>query len=427
MRNPARAFPHGCTDPKSSGSHSPRPFIPAPDTFAPGAPLRTRQIPPHLRAAGYAIALVSLFFMAVHISAPALERRFIARIAQEKSERKDMGLAWQRTALAAPNVIPLYGSSELTRSVDNKPQDFFAMSAAGFVVSSVGHAGCTSITLVEKIAASSSATGPGRRIAIVVSPSWFFVPGVAAGSYRNNFSPMQVSALLCNPRLSVALKQDLARRMLEFPDAIQSHPLVKSLIQHAATGKPVDQALWQTMSPLARFHVLLVESCEDITICWQLLNSPSVRTQPPRESPVDWSGLLSRADREITGGWDHHDQDRFRISGNDRFLDIMHHSKEWADFELLLRTTQELGYDVSLLDIPIDRQFYRQSGIDPASLEQYVSRLHRIALQHRVKIIEFPDHRDDRSFFLDHHDHLSAKGWLYFDQALDALFGCHRP
>ncbi|MDB6155227.1 MAG: hypothetical protein JWL90_3680, partial [Chthoniobacteraceae bacterium] len=32
------------------------------------------------------------------------------------------------------------------------------------------------------------------------------------------------------------------------------------------------------------------------------------------------------------------------------------------------------------------------------------------------------DHEEDPKFLVDHHDHLSARGWIYYDEVIDAFF-----
>jgi D-alanine transfer protein len=49
-----------------------------------------------------------------------------------------------------------------------------------------------------------------------------------------------------------------------------------------------------------------------------------------------------------------------------------------------------------------------------------------LARAYHVPIVDFADHDMDQDFLSGHHDHLTDKGWLYFDKALDD-FTHNRP
>ena len=85
---------------------------------------------------------------------------------------KNQGVALQQRAWERPDLLPIYGSSELVKRIPDKSSVFFQHYPTGFAVFPVGKAGATSLILLQKIAA----MGPvvrGRQVAISLSPSWF--------------------------------------------------------------------------------------------------------------------------------------------------------------------------------------------------------------------------------------------------------------
>jgi len=68
----------------------------------------------HLFAGLIASGLVVAVLFCGEIAAVHLEHTTIAATAPELFPLKKQGLAFQRAAAHAPNVLPLYGSSELT-------------------------------------------------------------------------------------------------------------------------------------------------------------------------------------------------------------------------------------------------------------------------------------------------------------------------
>src|SRR6188768_2322783 len=127
---------------------------------------------PHLRAACIALSILSVAVVAVMGGAPSLERHWIHTLAPQPSSLKNQGTALQSAVFARPDLLPLYGSSELLKRVPDRASVFFASYPTNFAVSPVGKGGCTSLVMLQKIGASASAK-PGRKVAVILSPTWF--------------------------------------------------------------------------------------------------------------------------------------------------------------------------------------------------------------------------------------------------------------
>ena len=72
--------------------------------------------------------------------------------------------------------------------------------------------------------------------------------------------------------------------------------------------------------------------------------------------------------------------------------------------------------------MPIEYAHFERMGISPQSIDAYASRLHEFAQRAGVPVVDFADMGEDPRFFADHFGHPSAKGWIYFDQALDDFY-----
>ena len=119
-------------------------------------------------------------------------------------------------------LLPIYGSSELDLQAPyNRPfhaTNLFRDYPTGFTIFPVGKAETTCLIILQKLAA----VGPalkGRKVAVSVSPFWFFKRLTArADGYAGNFSALHAGELAFNTGLSLQLRQDAARRMLQYPD-----------------------------------------------------------------------------------------------------------------------------------------------------------------------------------------------------------------
>lgn len=370
-----------------------------------------------------AAAVLLLLGAVAEILAWRLELREIHVVALESSVHKDMSLAWQRAVMAQPDIVPFYGSSELTRNFGNEPQRFFASYPTGFAVSPVGRAGCTSLILAEKIAAAASNAPAQHKVAVSLSPSWFFHTEAHRRWYAGNFSAAQASALIFSQRLSLELKRDFARRMLDYPDSLEQAPLLAFAV-HRLTGQGrMDVALYRVATPLARMQSAVASIGDHFSFAWHILHDHERPNVVRTRARLDWETILM-----VGGGEIQHDPKprRERVEqiffGNRRFAQVLGESREWGDLELLLRAARELDLDPLLLSIPIDYPYYQGIGVTRENLDRYREHLHALASRYDVAVIDFAEHEEDPAFFADHNDHLSARGWLYMDRALDFYF-----
>ena len=141
----------------------------------------------HLVSALIACAIVVGFLCGGKLLALQLERKTVHWAAPRDFFIKNQGLAFERAAAHRPDILLLYGSSELTDPIPNRASDFFSNAPTGFQVCPVGKAGTTSLIILQKL----GALGPelrGHKVAISLSASSFFRPDGEAGFYAGNFS-----------------------------------------------------------------------------------------------------------------------------------------------------------------------------------------------------------------------------------------------
>ena len=124
----------------------------------------------------------------------------------------------------------------------------------GFTIFPVGKAESTCLIILQKLAA----VGPaleGRKVAVSLSPAWFFDRLMAwADGYAGNFSPLHAGELAFNTRLSLQLRQDAARRMLQYPATLANRPLLRFALENLADGSPVSLACYDAVLPLGIVH-----------------------------------------------------------------------------------------------------------------------------------------------------------------------------
>ena len=304
----------------------------------------------------------------------------------------------------------------------NKAADFFQTYPTGFNVFPVGKPGAASLILLEKLAAMGSALR-GKKVAISISPTWFFHENVPVTYYNGNFSLLQAGEIIYSRHLSFDLKRDVARRMLEYSKTLEKSVLLAFTLRQLASDSPMNRVMYYGTVPIGFLEngiLRMQDHCETLFYIlkeWRRLQFGMRRSQ----RTVDWDRLIADATAQVRG----YNADTRSVGaekGPEMFVAGEQNAQEWIDFELLLRGLNELGVRPLVLSMPIDGRYFDRFGVGRLFRDLYYKRIRGLAQVHDVPLVDFEDHDLDEDFLADHHDHLTDKGWLYFDKALDDFF-----
>ena len=386
---------------------------------------------PHLFAGLIASGLVAAVLLGAEMAAVHLEHTTICASAPELFVLKNQGLAFQRAAAHAPNVLPLYGSSELTAlPVPERANVFFRAAPTGFQVSPVGAGGMPPLIILQKVGALESALR-GKKLAISLSPN---LTAHAAGrkAYEGNFSLMAASEIVFGTALDFELKRQIASRMLECSSTVEKSPLLEFALRRLASRRWLDRVIFCVLWPMGKVQNAVLELQDHFAALAYIRHKirPVTQQHPER---IDWSELLAKVSalKAI-------DEDRTKRSSNSagqkapgsrdqEFRTSMDAGLGWKDLELLLRTLGSVHARPLLLSMPFDGQFYDQTGVSRCARESYYERLRSLAQRYHFPLVEFTGHDEDPAFLYLHKSHLTAKGWIYYDRALDDFFHGRTP
>src|SRR6266481_7790793 len=217
-----------------------------------------RLFAPHLSSAVIACALTAAILCGARLLAIYLEKRTIHSTAPRDFFIKNQGLAFERAAARAPDILLLYGSSDLIDPIPNRASDFFSREPTGFEVCPVGKAGTTSLIILQKLGALGSELR-GRKIAISLSASSFLTPAVRPDFYAGNFSLPAANGLFFGDSIDSNLKAAIAKRMLQFPDTLAEDGLLELAVRCLASGRPVDRLVLMAIWPLGKLQNLMLD------------------------------------------------------------------------------------------------------------------------------------------------------------------------
>lgn len=384
----------------------------------------------HLKAAGIALLVASTIVVLGLLDCRALERNYIHALAPEFYDVKLQGVALQREAFSQSDLLVLYGSSELVKEMPNNATQFFQDYPTGFRVFPVGKPGATSLSVLEKAAAVGGAMH-GKKVAFSISPGWFFTKDFDPRYYEGNFSELQAGEFAFSQELSSGLKRDIAKRMLAYPRTLAHRNFLHFALSRLACDTPLDHFLYWVIWPLGKLNNAVALAQDHLEVALHILSESeklnTVDVQHP-QSAFNWGKILTRAAhfanstalkakrREVVR------RHLPYASRNKVFLDTIAEATEWTDIDLLMRTLKELGAEPLFLSMPIEDIRLEVYGISSAARDAYVQRLDTLAQRYNVPLLDFHQYQNDPAFLVDFLDHLSGKGWLYYNKALDDFF-----
>jgi D-alanine transfer protein len=384
-----------------------------------------RQDMPHLFSGLIALGVAAAVLLGGGIVAVHLEHATIASTAPELFPLKKQGLVFQRAAAQARSVLPLYGSSELViPPVPERASIFFRTAPTGFQVSPVGAGGASSLSMLQKIGALGSDLR-AKKLAISLSPGWFL--RTRWEGYKGSFSLMAASEMTFGTALDFELKRDIASRMLKYPDTLESSPFLEFALKRLASGRLFDRVVFCALWPLGKVQTAILELQDHFAAFTYIRHKikPAAQSHPEL---LDWSALISTVNGSKSTDEDEPtkaaspNEEKIPGSGDAKFQSDMNASRGWSDLELLLRTLASLHARPLLLSMPIAGDLYDRKRVSRSARENYYARLRAVVERYHFALVEFEGHDEDPAFLYRHQSHLTAKGWIYYNRALDDFF-----
>lgn len=353
------------------------------------------------------------------------ENDFIHGLANELSDLKLQGVALQKTAFTQSDLLVLYGSSELVKPVANKASDFFEHYPTGFRVFPVGKPGTTSLAVMQKIAAVGRFL-KGRKVAFSISPSYFLEAEVNEDYYEGNFSSLQAHELAFSSHLSPELKRDAARRMILYPDTFEGHWTLEFGLRRLAGDTALDRLLYAAIWPLGRLGNIVGRGQDHIEAGLRIAADSEDRNAKPSKIPgLNWNEVFRKTSVKVKALKPPISSRLKKVPKGSRdveFLKTLKEADEWVDFELLLRTLEEMQAEPLLLSMPLHGTDLETTGVSANARMAYGDQLKAMAAKYRMPLVYFQQYENDATFFADNLDHPGERGWVLFDKVLDDFY-----
>lgn len=398
---------------------------------------------PHLTAGTTSIILFMLALIGFNAYAVQLEGRYVNALVPLNLEQTIVGTAVQRAALQKSDILPVFGSSELILLPTPYQADkFFAKYPTGFTVIDVAGLGVLSITLAQDLAA----LGPdlrGKKIVLSIMPGSFFISkhnliqNNPEHDFAMNFSRLHAYEAIFSPQLSYGVKNQIAQRMLEFPDAIKSDPFLIFSIQTTAGTSIPKRALYYMLWPLGELQIQILnlqDHAEIINYIRANHIDPNVKKVP---ETIDWNQERSNAlaeqklntnnnpyavENSLWWYFDRIDLPQPPGSEDSAYTKNLLNAQEWTDFKVLLTVLQQLGAEPLIVSRPLNTPLWEVLGVSEPTQKIFYTKLHSTVDPFKMPLIDLRQYDQDKYFSIDQGSHTSREGWVYVNQILDDFY-----
>ncbi len=393
---------------------------------------------PHLNAGIISILILILGLIGFDTYARSIEQRYVNALAPLNLTQTINGTALQRAALYQSDLLPVFGSSEITMiDTSYDAEKFFATYPTGFTVFQVANFGAASLTTAQDLAA----LGPdlrGKKIVISFSPATFTMSKLPPDYYAGNFSPLHAYEMIFSPYLSITLKIDAAKRMLDFPEMLQSDTFLHFVINEMAQTSRANRIFYYLSWPIGELQIMTMRVQDHAEVVSYLRLHPINPNIKKIPQTIDWSASFSSALAEqkqhtLSNSLGIEDEDWWWYqhvvtnpipagSEDKSFIYRVEQHPEWSDFGILLHVLQESGAEPLILSRPMNVHLWEALGVSEQAQNIYYVKLNDIVNQYHMPLIDYQPYGTDIYFSIDQGAHTSRYGWVYVDQTLDEFF-----
>lgn len=396
----------------------------------------------HISAAVLALLISLAGTVSYSFYAQYTEQKYVHAVAALDHSEISGGSAIERMALKQPDLLVIYGASELVL-LDTKYEAtrFFSTYPTGFMVFNAATKGGSSLTIAQRLAA----LGPdlrGRRVILAIGPAIMTMApfgDVAQRHYDGNFSALHALEFAFSPYLTIATKRQAAARMLDFPETLSDKPLLLVTLRQLVSNTLPGDILYYLSWPLGRLQLAILHVQDHYATVEYIhhLSAAEVKvTRQPQQ--IDWQALIKVAEKEQINNTDSNpfgvDNSQWpkikelfgahvpRGSRDADFINDVTIAREWGDLDIALQVVQELGAKAIVLSSPMNVPLWETIGVSEKAQNTYYAILHSVVGRYGVPVIDSRSFGKIKYFSMDLASHASRKGWIYVDRTLDEIF-----
>lgn len=393
-----------------------------------------------------AMALAILLFALTILNMGSLTQWFVSfwltpqaidAVARSQSPDLYQGTILQRSAIRSSGMLPVYGSSEFSAYSIYHPSALFNERPTGFTPLIIGRGGSQDLIHVLNIAAQGEVLR-GKKVAVILSPQWFFPGGLSPEYFAMNFSALQAYHTFYESDLPPEIKIEIANRLLSYPYIQQNYPILSHLLAHYQRTDLRSKLLNLVYQPAGQIEMAALELQDAAKSVLRLLipiktNIAKDNHVTPAKPLKPWATLKQEANdaakKAVTTNsfgiidpyYNKYIAPDLSASKDSKKSAKLYPSQEYQDLQLLMKVLQAENIRALFVIVPVNGFWYDYTGFPLEERTGYYQRIKQVIETKGFQAADFSDHEYDL-YFLQDIMHLGMKGWVYVDEAMDRFY-----
>ncbi|MCO7175439.1 D-alanyl-lipoteichoic acid biosynthesis protein DltD [Sporolactobacillus kofuensis] len=381
-----------------------------------------------------AVVLVcAIIFMPTSIERRMVSSKDMANAAQSLDPHVFQGILAQQKMLENKQYLPMYGSSELLRLDRYHPANYFKVKPDGFTPFLIGRGGMYSLVHFLNLATTANEL-KGHKIVFILSPEWFTKTGLDPLHFKPNFSKEQAYHFALSNTISPALKEKVAKRLVQF----------KFIRDEGTLGRVLEDVAYPNRrSPMLKiadqfraYGTYKILTLHDLIEMHRIKPGyKHAQYQKPdfRLASDNWRQLKQSAremaiqktrsncfhiDQPLYDKFIRHHLNKFK---NYRASESYGQSPEYADLQLVLDLLKEKHVDALFISVPFNGKWYDYAGVPKQRREIAYKKIADEIRSNGFKLADFTRF-DSKPYFLQDTMHIGPMGWAYIDQSIKKFY-----
>ncbi|MDK8277913.1 MAG: D-alanyl-lipoteichoic acid biosynthesis protein DltD [Peptostreptococcus anaerobius] len=354
------------------------------------------------------------------------EKNLYGMLYDTKSQVKDKGY-YANEYLTDRNYILMMGSSELSHSTDQHPDNFFNTGRTKNGIITSGRAYTQDLQHASMVGSFNKSKN--KKVVLLVSMQWFMdKKGERPDRFQTRFSPVIFYKYLENPKISHKTKVKYAQRVAELLEGTGDFKEEQLYAKLFVKKNGANRLIMTAMKPYFSLRKSMVRLKDKGILYSSLVGLPNKDPNMPRKT-IDWKAEREKAikDAEFRVGkkpgiFDGKpmfiDKGYFReyMKNKERTYKGMYNyvnmldAKEFYDYKIFLDTCKETGVEPTIVLIPVVDQFYDYVGIDRNERAAFFAKVKEVTAPYGFRVIDESNSGSSR-YFLRDVMHLGTVGW----------------
>jgi poly-D-alanine transfer protein DltD len=239
-----------------------------------------------------ALSLAACLVAGFDVYARTVEDRYVHALAPDMFHQKSLGNAIQKATLRQPDLLPMYGSSEMRADNTSDGAALFDTYPTGFNVSRIGFELQSLLCVTLQLAGDGSLLR-GKKVVLIADRGTVLEYG---GNWEDNFSALAAKELVFSSDLTYGLKQRIAGEMAKSPQLLSKDPLLEFATERLAGASLADRAAYFAVFPLGKLSLWIMRLQDHWEVLAYIRGQKELQAAVQRiPAALDWPGLVARA------------------------------------------------------------------------------------------------------------------------------------